>query len=316
MITVYGLLGEPDLELRMAAANADWVVGGRRHLDSLEVDPERRITLGALRPAIAQIAVLPESSDVVVIASGDPGYFGVVRSLRAAGLRPKVIPAPSAIATAFAAVGLPWDDAIVVSAHGRPLETTLNLARAHDKVAVFTSADNGIQQIAAGLTGLDRWYVLAERLGEVDERIRVLDPDQAAKTAPAEPNVVLILAEAPANDDPSWPAVIAAPQRPPRPSVSAAAAVAFARLLPEPGELLTVAGPLADEVAALARWAGAAVLPDPSAPAQLILTDDPNDLRPAQARAVVLTGTATPPPGYQWHTETIQHQQLSTGVPA
>ena len=72
MITVHGLLGTPTLELRVAAATADWVVGGQRHLDALEVDDSRRITLGALRPAVEQLATLPEDQVVVVIASGDP----------------------------------------------------------------------------------------------------------------------------------------------------------------------------------------------------------------------------------------------------
>ncbi|PZQ47099.1 MAG: tetrapyrrole methylase, partial [Phenylobacterium zucineum] len=134
MITVYGLLGTPGMELRIAAATADWVVGGRRHLDALDVEQGRRITLGALRPAVERIAELPPTSIVTVVASGDPGYFGVLRALRAAGLRPEVVPASSAIAAAFAAVGLPWDDAAVVSVHGRALEPALDLARACPKV--------------------------------------------------------------------------------------------------------------------------------------------------------------------------------------
>lgn len=317
MITVHGLLGEPSLELQLAASNADQVVGGRRHLDALEVPADRRITLGALRPAIAKIAELPPETEIVVIASGDPGYFGVVRSLRAAGLRPNVVAAPSSIATAFAAVGLPWDDAIIVSAHGRPLAPTLNLARAHPKVAVFTSAENGIRELAAGLAGLDRWFVLAERLGEEDERIQVLDAAQAATTLPAEPNVVLILADPPATEDPEWSAVIATPNRAPRPVVSAAAAVAFARLLPEPGELLVAEGPLAAEVSALARWAGAAVSDTGAEHAEVILTDNSGLIARCRARTAVLTGPQPePPPTYRWQTEIINDQQLTTGVPA
>ena len=155
MITVHGLLGEPSPDLARAAAAADWVVGGSRHLDRLAVPEQRRITLGALSAAVTRIAALPESDDVVVIASGDPLHYGVVRSLRAAGLRPRVVPGVGSIATAFARVGLPWDDAVVVSVHGRPLAPALAMARSHPKVAVFTSADNGIRELAAGLTGRD-----------------------------------------------------------------------------------------------------------------------------------------------------------------
>ena len=164
MIEVHGLLGEPTKRLRDAAAGADFVVGGARHLDALGVEQERRIVLGALRLAVERIATLPQDARVVVVASGDPLFFGVVRSLRAAGFRPTVVPEVSSIAAAFAAVGLPWDDAAVVSAHGRPIEAALRRARTAGKVAVFTSRENGVR--SAGLADLDRWFVLAERLGE------------------------------------------------------------------------------------------------------------------------------------------------------
>ena len=56
MITVHGLLGEPSPDLARAAAAADWVVGGSRHLDRLAVPEQRRITLGALSAAVTRIA--------------------------------------------------------------------------------------------------------------------------------------------------------------------------------------------------------------------------------------------------------------------
>lgn len=209
MITVHGLLGEPSQALREAVAAADIVVGGTRQLDALDVEEARRITLGALRLAVDKVEQLPAETDVVVVASGDPLFFGVVRSLRARGLRPRVVPAVSSIAAAFAAVGLPWDDAVVVSAHGRPIEVALELARRSAKVAVFTSPENGVRELAAGLKDLQRSFVLAERMGEPDESVRVLDRDQALVTEPVQPNVVLILDRLPAEPDPDWPGVVA-----------------------------------------------------------------------------------------------------------
>ena len=209
MIKVHGLLGAPDRALIEAAADADFVVGGARHLDALGVGQVRRIELGALSKAVERIKSLPPETDVVVVASGDPLFFGVVRRLRAAGFRPTVRPAVSSIAAAFAAVGLPWDDAAVVSVHGRPLEPAVRLARRAGKVAVFTSVDNGIRELAAALDGLERWYVLAERLGEDDERVRVLTASQARVVEPLEPNVVLILDRHPSADDAPWPGEVA-----------------------------------------------------------------------------------------------------------
>ena len=192
------------------------MVGGARHLDALGVEEERRIVLGALRLAVERIATLPQDARVVVVASGDPLFFGVVRSLRAAGFRPTVVPEVSSIAAAFAAVGLPWDDAAVVSAHGRPIEAALRRARTAGKVAVFTSRENGVRELAAGLADLDRWFVLAERLGEEDERVRVLSNAEAQAVEPAEPNVVLILQRHPSEPDAPWPGVEAGPVPPVR----------------------------------------------------------------------------------------------------
>lgn len=324
MIAVFGLLGEPDARLRAAAADADRVVGADRHLDALGVPPERRIRLGILRVALERVQELPADAKVVIVASGDPLFFGVVRSLRRLGVRADVVPAVSSIATAFARVGLPWDDAVVVSAHGRPLATAVNLARAHPKVAVFTSPDNTIRELAAGVAGLDRWFVLAERLGEDDERVRLLDAAAAAAVTPVEPNVVLVLADPPTGPDALWAGTVAGPSRPDRPTPGVAAALAFARLLPGPGELLWARGPLADEVAALAAWSGAATHigdePPAGPAADVLVTDTVDDVsRAGESRAVVLTGT-TPqdhlPPGFGWTRESAGGHTLLTGVRA
>jgi len=231
VITVYGLLGAPDDRLRAAAADADWVVSGTRQLDALAVPVERRIVLGALSTAVAQVLALPTEADVLVVASGDPGFFGVLRALRRHGLRPQVVPAVSSIASAFAAVGLPWDDAAVVSVHGRPLEPALRLARDCAKVAVFTSAEHGIRELAAGLGELERHWVLAERLGEPDQRVRVLTGSEALTAEPVEPNVVLILDRPPTASDPAW-AGLVAEASPAGPAVDAATSAVAGR--PEP----------------------------------------------------------------------------------
>ncbi len=69
---------------------------------------------------------------VVVLASGDPGFFGIVRL---AGERlPKdsfeVFPNASSVAWAFARLGINWEDATVISFHGRNQNDSLDeLAR-------------------------------------------------------------------------------------------------------------------------------------------------------------------------------------------
>lgn len=202
MITVHGYAGSPSPALHHAVAAADLVVGGRRHLDALNVPVGRRIVLGPLAPAIEALTALPQDAKALVIASGDPLFHGIVRRLRLAGLTVSVVPAVSSLQLAFAAVALPWDDALLVSAHGVDPGPAMAACRVHPKVGVLTDPTVGLAQLVAETAGLGRTFVLAERLGEPDERVRVLSEDEARAVDDAtQPNVVLVLAHHP--DDPA-----------------------------------------------------------------------------------------------------------------
>ncbi|MEU2425787.1 precorrin-6y C5,15-methyltransferase (decarboxylating) subunit CbiE [Streptomyces sp. NPDC007851] len=139
------------------AAGAGLVVGGRRHLDAVPLPKDaERVVLGPLAPALDAIGRhLEKDSRVLVLASGDPGFFGIVRVLaeRFGADRLTVRAGVSSVAAAFARAGLPWDDAVVVSAHGRDLRTAVNVCRAHPKVAVLTGPGAGPAELAAALRG-------------------------------------------------------------------------------------------------------------------------------------------------------------------
>ncbi|MDX2596807.1 MULTISPECIES: precorrin-6y C5,15-methyltransferase (decarboxylating) subunit CbiE [Streptomyces] len=181
-------------------ARAALVVGGRRHLDAAPL-PEgaERVVLGPLAPALDTIAeYVGKELPVVVLASGDPGFFGVVRALaeRFGAGRLDVRPGVSSVAAAFARIGLPWDDAVVVSAHGRDPRTAVNVCRAHPKVAVLTGPGAGPAELGAAL-GEGRVLVVASALGDPGrERVERVTPAEAAARdwGPAV-NVVLCLDE-------------------------------------------------------------------------------------------------------------------------
>jgi precorrin-6Y C5,15-methyltransferase (decarboxylating) len=133
-------------------------------------------------------------ADVVVLASGDPGFFGIVRALRARGHDPEVMPAVSSVALAFARAGLSWDDALVVSAHGRDLRRAVNACRAHPKVAVLTAPGAGPAELARELAPqTPRGFVVCEDLGGPDERVTHCRPAEATTRTWRDPNVVLVL---------------------------------------------------------------------------------------------------------------------------
>jgi len=170
-----------------ALAEAGLVVGARRHLAAAPVpDTAEQVVLGQLAPALEAIdGYLKEQRPVVVLASGDPGFFGIVRALteRFGAERLDVGPGVSSVATAFARLGLPWDDAVVVSAHGRDLRTALNVCRSHPKVAVLTGPGSGPAELGAALAyrSRERVLVVASALGDPEhERVERVTPTEAA----------------------------------------------------------------------------------------------------------------------------------------
>lgn len=186
---------------RAALAEADLLVGGQANLDLINPAVEvETIVLGPLAPALDRLCAHQRSGGhAVVVASGDPGFFGILRSLRAAGLSCQVLPAVGSVPATFAAAGLDWDGAVVVSAHGRELRPALNACRAQPRVAVLTGPGAGPVEIARGLAGWPRELLIAERLGLAGERITRAPAAEVAACQPSEfadPNVVLSLAPA------------------------------------------------------------------------------------------------------------------------
>ncbi|MBS2554290.1 precorrin-6y C5,15-methyltransferase (decarboxylating) subunit CbiE [Catenulispora sp. NL8] len=270
-VTVIGFDGGPLSDpARAALAEATLVVGGRRHLDAVGADippAATRLVLGALDGMFEEIA---RHEHVCVIASGDPGFFGIVRQLREYGLEISVLPAPSSVATAFAAIGLSWDDAIVVSAHGRELRPVANVCRAFPKVAVLTGPGTGAKELGAVLP--DRTFVVAQRLGHPDQRIDTLSSHAAAHAEFADPHVLLCLDESRLTSERGWIAgfagvpgrwALAESEFTHRASMitkSEIRALALAKLGPRPGRLVWDIGSGSGSVGVECARFGAAVL--------------------------------------------------------
>ena len=145
---------------------ANLIVGGQRHLDEFGLDG---VAIGGDIGAVLD-AIAAEPGKVCVLASGDPGFFGIVRPL-AERFGPDLLevhPSASSVSLAFARLGLPWDDTVVVSAHGRSLDATRLHGR---KVAVLTSPDNPPELVGKVLDGDGRTVAVCSRLGTEDESV-------------------------------------------------------------------------------------------------------------------------------------------------
>ena len=139
-----------------------------------------------------------------MLASGDPGFFGIVRALRARGITPAVVPAVSSVALVFARLGLDWDDALVLSAHGRDTGPVAAAALAHPKAAILTGPPEGATgALRTALRDAGRTVYVAECLGTPDERVRDLTTDPAAEVT--DPHVLISLAATPSRPNPASP---------------------------------------------------------------------------------------------------------------
>ena len=203
-ITVIGCDGRPLAP--DALASADLVVGAPRHLAEVPIPPDaERHPIKQLEDALDAIERHP--GRVAVLASGDPGFFGIVRALRTRGITPAVIPAVSSVALAFARLGLDWDDALVLSAHGRDPRRALAAALAHPKAVILTAPAN-VAQLAAELLTAGKTVYLAERLGTPDERLTDLSAAPPTSLAGpghpvADPSLLISLDPA-APSSPRW----------------------------------------------------------------------------------------------------------------
>ena len=272
---------------RLAAASL--VVGGARQLRAVGV-PEgvRQVVMGDVPAALDAVAAAAGERDgkregrgdtkgVVVVAGGDPGFFGIVRLLRARGHDVEVFPAISSVSRAFARAGLSWDDAVVVSAHGRELRRAVNTCRAHGKVAVLTGPGAGPAELGRALAPhTPRTFIVCEHLGEPAERVERCRPAEATTRTWQDPSVVLVLdgraAAATAADGPRWvagpgpgPAAWALPEaafehRDSMVTKAEVRALALARLGPRLGDMIWDVGAGSGAVAIECARFGAAVI--------------------------------------------------------
>ena len=125
-----------------AVGKANVLVGGRRHLDMYRHLSVEKIPITVdLEPLLDTIRNRVEAGEhVVVLASGDPGFYGILSTLRRRlpDLEPEVIPGVSSIQLACARLGITWEDACLFSCHGRSCAQLAEAVLNRPKVITLT----------------------------------------------------------------------------------------------------------------------------------------------------------------------------------
>jgi precorrin-6Y C5,15-methyltransferase (decarboxylating) len=178
---------------------AEILIGGKRLLGYFEhCSAQKKIIDKNITDLIEFIKDRAVSQSIVVLASGDPLFFGIgARLVTALGGENIVIyPNISSVAAAFARIKEPWGNARVVSLHGRNNESVLFSALEKENVvAVLTDRKNSPARLSQLL--IEKEFVnfkicVLESLGTTEERFNWYRLDRAAEMEFAEPNLVVL----------------------------------------------------------------------------------------------------------------------------
>ena len=204
-----GITGADSLSIdaRDLVEKATILVGGQRHLSAFDylLAPPSSIEgwpLGDFDQTFEKMRSRAQShpdTRIVVLASGDPLFFGLGRLLLANFPAKQLAfhPHVSAMQLAFSRIKLPWQDATLISLHGRS-ETLLAKAirRGDRKIALLTDnvmTPKAISKLIVSLEIPGRYKVwVCENLGAEDERVAKYSLEAIQSQDFADLNVVVL----------------------------------------------------------------------------------------------------------------------------
>ena len=178
---------------------ADILVGGKRLLNLFKDSRARKKIIGKdIDEVVNFVRLEMKKQKIVVLASGDPLFFGIGRRLvNAIGAKNTMVyPNISSVSAAFARIKEPWDEVRVISLHGRKNERRLLRAlEEENKIAVFTDPKNNPACLAGRLLEnqfLNYKICVLEALGSVSEKVNWYTLAEAARMKFADPNLVVL----------------------------------------------------------------------------------------------------------------------------
>lgn len=162
---------------RKEIERADCLIGAPRLLDLFAKLKKEQIPLiGRFQEIIPYIKEKREQKKIAVLVSGDPGLYSFSGQLVQAFNKEEyvIIPGVSAVQLAFARIGESWQDAAIISLHGRKNRGWAAEVKARAKIFLFTGANFPPEKIAAYLLAAgigNRRVIVLENLADENERI-------------------------------------------------------------------------------------------------------------------------------------------------
>ncbi|MEL6578999.1 MAG: precorrin-6y C5,15-methyltransferase (decarboxylating) subunit CbiE [Cyanobacteria bacterium J06621_12] len=195
---------------RKIVEQATVLAGSKRHLGYFADRNTKKLDLTSLQTGLDEIAQLDLTVEkVVILASGDPLFFGLGRLLLTK-FNPSEIefhPHLTSVQLAFNRLKIPWQNVSLVSVHGRSNDELVKLFKqGKDKIAVLTDGNNNPAAIARLWRSLElplnySFYICAD-LGAATEKISHFSSQQIAQLSEltgddfAALNVLILVREA------------------------------------------------------------------------------------------------------------------------
>ena len=185
-------------EVQHVIETADILLGAERMIERYSAKIEKRpyYMTEQILPYLEQlqengITAQKDPLRVTVLFSGDTGFYSGCRKLYVAlqeaaaigalNAEVRILPGISSVATLAALVGESYEDAAILSMHGKKLNRISATVESHEKVFLLTSGSEDIRKIGrslaeAGLTDCE--VTVGYQLSYPEESIRILTPGQ------------------------------------------------------------------------------------------------------------------------------------------
>ncbi|MES9682004.1 precorrin-6y C5,15-methyltransferase (decarboxylating) subunit CbiE [Gottfriedia acidiceleris] len=182
---------------------SELLIGGKRQLSFFpEFAGEKMAIEGGLNSLVERLQ--SETRNVVILASGDPLFYGI-GSYLSSKIDLDIYPYISSIQLAFARMKERWQDAYFTSVHGRSIKGLAQRVDGKKTIAILTDTENSPNKIAQyllsfGMTEYEAF--VGENLGSDQERCRWFALDEMKDEEFSPLNVVILKKK---GESPHWP---------------------------------------------------------------------------------------------------------------
>ena len=177
---------------------AQLLVGAESLLAKIPGSSAERVVVGSNLDDVAARLAKADDKRVVVLASGDPLFYGIARYLcdKLGKDRFEVIPHVSTMQMAFARLKESWEEAFLTNLANHSLEQVVDKIRIAAKVGLFTSEQYPPAAVAKALLDRKIDYFSAyvcENLGSPDERVTQGELSEIAQNEFSPLNVMVLI---------------------------------------------------------------------------------------------------------------------------